>query len=47
MRYSIIRKEYSMYIDIGIVLLYLPSYSPDLNPTEEFFRKLKMYIKQA
>lgn len=33
--------------DAGVVLLYLPPYSPDLNPIEEFFSKLKMYIRQV
>lgn len=33
--------------DAGVVLLYLPPYSPDLNPIEEFFRELKTYIRQA
>jgi transposase len=32
--------------DAGVQLLYLPPYSPDLNPIEEFFAKLKAYIKQ-
>jgi len=33
--------------DAGVVLLYLPPYSPDLNPIEEFFGELKMYIRQV
>jgi transposase len=33
--------------DAGVVLLYLPPYSPDSNPIEEFFGKLKMYIRQV
>jgi len=32
--------------DVGVVLLYLPPYSPDLNPIEEFFGELKIYIRQ-
>lgn len=31
----------------GVVLLYLPPYSPDLNPIEEFFGELKTYIRQV
>ena len=30
----------------GVKLLYLPPYSPDLNPIEEFFAELKMFIKR-
>ena len=30
----------------GVKLLYLPPYSPDLNPIEEFFAGLKMFIKR-
>lgn len=26
--------------------MYLPSYSPDLNPIKEFFSKVKQFIKQ-
>ena len=33
--------------DAGVVLLYLPPYSPDLNPIEEFFGELKTYIRQV
>jgi transposase len=32
--------------DAGVKLLYLPPYSPDLNPIEEFFAELKGYIKK-
>jgi hypothetical protein len=31
--------------DAGVKLLYLPPYSPTLNPIEEFFAELKTYIK--
>ena len=31
--------------DVGIELLYLPAYSPDLNPDEEVFSKLKYLLK--
>jgi transposase len=30
----------------GVKLLYLPPYSPDLNPIEEFFAVLKAFIKK-
>jgi transposase len=32
--------------DAGVILVYLPPYSPDLNPTEEFFAELKAFIKK-
>jgi transposase len=32
--------------EAGVKLLYLPPYSPDFNPIEEFFAKLKMFIKR-
>lgn len=32
---------------IGVRLLYLPPYSPDFNPIEEFFAKLKVYIEKV
>lgn len=31
--------------DIGVVLLYLPLYLPDLNLIKEFFKELKTYIR--
>jgi transposase len=34
-----------MCTDAGVKLSYLPPYSPDLNPTEEFFAELKAFIK--
>jgi transposase len=33
-------------LNAGVKLVYLPPYSPDLNPIEEFFSELKAYIKQ-
>ena len=30
--------------DKGVKLVYLPPYSPDLNPIEEFFAELKAFI---
>lgn len=35
-----------MCADAGAKLLYLPPYSPDLNPIEEFFSELKAYIRR-
>lgn len=35
-----------MYANAGIKLLYLPPYSPDLNPIEEFFAELKAFTKK-
>ncbi len=32
--------------DTGVKLVYLPPYSPDLNPIEEFFAELKAFIKR-
>jgi transposase len=32
--------------DAGVKLVYLPPYSPDLNPIEEFFAELKAFIKK-
>jgi transposase len=28
----------------GVILVYLPPYSPDLNPIEEFFAELKGFV---
>jgi transposase len=36
-----------MCSDAGVKLLFLPPYSPDLNPIEEFFAELKAYIKRS
>jgi transposase len=30
-----------------VKLIYLPPYSPDLNPIEEFFAELKAFIKRS
>lgn len=35
-----------MCLDAGVKLLYLPSYSLDLNSIEEFFAELKAVIKK-
>jgi transposase len=35
-----------MCADAGVKLMYLPPYSPDLNPIEEFFAELKAFIKR-
>jgi hypothetical protein len=31
----------------GVKLIYLPPYSPDLNPIEEFFSELKAFIRRG
>jgi transposase len=33
--------------DAGVKLMYLPPYSPELNPIEEFFAELKAFIKRS
>jgi transposase len=33
--------------EAGVKLLFLPPYSPDFNPIEEFFAELKAYIKKS
>ena len=35
-----------MCYNAGVKLMYLPPYSPDLNPIEEFFAELKAFIKR-
>jgi transposase len=35
-----------LYYKAGVKLVYLPPYSLDLNPIEEFFAKLKGFIKK-
>jgi len=35
-----------MYLAARVKLLYLPPYSPDLSPVEEFFAELKAFIKR-
>ena len=32
---------------VGASLMYLPSYSPDLNPIEQLFAKLKALLRKA
>jgi transposase len=36
-----------MCYDAGVKLVYLPPYSPDFNPIEEFFAELKAFIKRS
>lgn len=36
-----------MCSNTGVKLLYLPPYSPDLNPIEEFFSELKAFLKRT
>ena len=35
-----------MCTEAGVKLVYLPPYSPDLNPIEEFFSELKAFIRR-
>lgn len=35
-----------MCSDAGVKFVYLPPYSPDLNPIEEFFAELKAFIQR-
>ena len=35
-----------MCLDAGVKLVYLPPYSPDFSPIEEFFSELKAFIKR-
>jgi hypothetical protein len=35
-----------MCANAGVKLVYLPPYSPDLNPIEEFFAQFKMFVKR-
>lgn len=35
-----------MCLDAGVKLMYLPPYSPDLNPIEDLFSELKRFIKR-
>ena len=32
--------------DAGVILVYLPPYSPDYNLIEEFFAELKAFVKK-
>ena len=34
-----------LFMSAGILVLYLPPYSPDLMPTEETFSSVKYYLK--
>jgi transposase len=36
-----------MCADVGVKLMYLPPYLPDLNPIEEFFAELQAFIKRS
>jgi hypothetical protein len=39
-------KIQQMYEEAGVVLVFLPPYSPDFNPIEEYFGVLKKFIKK-
>ena len=36
----------ALFCDMGILVLFLPPYSPDLNPLEECFSFVKSYLKR-
>ena len=36
-----------MCSDAGVIVVYLPPYSPDFNPIEEFFAELKGFMKRT
>ena len=40
-----IQEVKDILLQAGILLLYLPPYSPDLNPAEELFSYVKYYLK--
>lgn len=44
--FTILIRIEEMCIEAGVKLVYLPPYSPDLNPIEEFFSELKAYIRR-
>jgi len=35
-----------LFAEAGILVLFLPPYSPDLNPAEELFSSLEYYLKE-
>lgn len=37
---------YLLYIVLGVQVIYLPPYSPDLNPIEEAFSQVKSFIRR-
>jgi hypothetical protein len=46
MRHLTTRRLEQMCCDAGVKLMYLPLYSPDLNPIKGFFAELKAFIKK-
>ena len=34
-----------LFTEAGVLVLFLPPYSPDLNPAEEMFSSIKYYLK--
>ena len=40
------RRVKQMCAEAGVILVYLPPYSPDFNPIEEFFAEVKIFIRQ-
>ncbi len=40
-----IEEVHTMLEEVGVMVLFLPPYSPDLNPNEEAFSKVKTNLK--
>ena len=41
------REALDLLKDAGVTVRFLPAYSPDLNPIEKFFAKLKHWLRKA
>jgi transposase len=35
-----------LFVEAGVILVYSPPYSLDLNPIEEFFAELKAFVRR-
>ena len=44
--YQLYHWVYQLFISTGVRIEYLPPYSPDLNPIEEAFSKIKAFIRR-
>ena len=45
--YIMFKVLWNIYLQsVGIVVIFLPPYSPDLNPIEEMFSFIKYYLRQ-
>ena len=43
--YTYIQEIKEAYYTKGVIIIYLPLYSPDFNPIKEFFSVFKAFIK--